>query len=565
MSDVFRARIPPGLALKGAVSALLAYVLLTLWVFRGTALNLQGSLLGPPEDNLQDLWNTWYYLKHVGSYRDVLGTALIRFPEGTQLYYHSFAYPKVFLAWMLGEGLVGSVERLVALHNLLLLMSPPLAGVGTFLLLRRFGLGWLAAFAGGAVFAFSPSHVEHLQHHMHVSTVEFIPFFALFFMIAYERRSAVALGLSVLCYILSTLSCWYYLFYCAYFMAFYAAYQAMRQRAWPSPRQLGVVALHLVALVVLLSPLLVPMVAATATKANVYAAGARVFVADIAGYVTFPPQHLFGTGMLSRAIYWRLPGNDWEKTVYLGLGNLALLGWLLTRRGIEPRDVRLFVISGMLVFMAFASGDWLNLVGTELVPMPSLLLSKLPFFGNVRTPSRAIVFTYLFLAIGVGVAIDAMLRAVRGRTGGGVLAALVLAILALDWYPARPEASPFACPAGYEVVRADPDPDFAVLDLPLRYVDLNAAMAYQPCHGRPIVGGVVSREPVPTLRDRVALPEPAAQRVILAQNKVKYIFFHRENGPLFRRIADGPDEAAYRRAYRIVYDGPDGVLLQVYD
>jgi hypothetical protein len=34
--------------------------------------------------------------------------------------------------------------------------------------------------------------------------------------------------------------------------------------------------------------------------------------------------------------------------------------------------------------------------------MPDIVLSHLPFLRNVRASSRAIVFVYMFLAIGIG-------------------------------------------------------------------------------------------------------------------------------------------------------------------
>jgi uncharacterized protein YbjT (DUF2867 family) len=42
----------------GAVVAL--YSLITTIAFRDVAPYLHSALLGPPEDNLQDFWNSWY-------------------------------------------------------------------------------------------------------------------------------------------------------------------------------------------------------------------------------------------------------------------------------------------------------------------------------------------------------------------------------------------------------------------------------------------------------------------------------------------------------------------------
>ena len=52
--------------------------------------------------NMQDFWNTSYAV--VASHPDgFFFTNLIRFPEGTLLYYHSFAYPMVFAIGVLSK------------------------------------------------------------------------------------------------------------------------------------------------------------------------------------------------------------------------------------------------------------------------------------------------------------------------------------------------------------------------------------------------------------------------------------------------------------------------------
>jgi hypothetical protein len=567
VADLFTEHLPGSLPTRIArsVLAFLTYALATIVVFRDTVRNLRETILGPYEDNLQDLWNTWYSIHHLRSYGDLLATRIIRYPEGAELFYHSFAYPKTLLAALLGTERFASVADLLALQNILLLVSMPLAGLGAFLLIRHFIESNWAALAGGAIFAFNPSHVEHLQHHMHVSTIEFLPFFALCFMLAYERRRISLVAFSILFYTLSALSCWYYLFYCAYLMGFYGLYRACSSRALPDRWQLGVIAAHLAGVVLLLSPLLAPMVASATAGARVYVEGSSIFVADVLGYVAPPPQHVLGEAWFARGIAWRLSGNGWEKTVYLGLGNLLLLAWLFMRQETRVRDIRAFVLCGMLFFMVFTSGDWLKLAGHELLPMPNLLLGKLPFFANIRGPSRAIVFVYLFMAIGVAVALEALQRTNAGHRHARALMGAVAVLLVIDWFPMRPVASPFACPPAYAVIRADGGEDFAILDMPLRYVDLNAAMAFQACHGRPIVGGVVSREPNQTLRDRVIGLEPEALRALLTENKVKYIIVHAPVQGLFLWPTDHGSIDSYRATYPEVYSGPDATAFRVYD
>lgn len=114
---------------------------------------------------------------------------MIRFPEGTPLYYQSFAYPKVFAVALLSKVAGTNVPTLLFLQNMSLLISFPLAGVGAFYLVRHFTQNVAGALVGGFIFAFNPSHVAHVMHHTHVSSIEFIPFFVLSYLLAIEKKA----------------------------------------------------------------------------------------------------------------------------------------------------------------------------------------------------------------------------------------------------------------------------------------------------------------------------------------------------------------------------------------
>src|SRR5215469_10494048 len=86
-----------GLALSvGRTAAVfLLFSLATALIFSTTIPHFHSALIGPPEDNMQDFWNTWY--ASVGADpAHFFFTKLLRVPEGTPLLYHSFAYPQIF-------------------------------------------------------------------------------------------------------------------------------------------------------------------------------------------------------------------------------------------------------------------------------------------------------------------------------------------------------------------------------------------------------------------------------------------------------------------------------------
>jgi hypothetical protein len=530
----------------------------TIVVFWPWVAPLHTALIGPPEDNMQDFWNTWYAaVAHEPAH--FLSTNLLRFPEGTSLVYQSFAYPQVFVVAMLSRYLGSDLHTLVALHNATLLASFPLAAVGAFYLVRHMAQSTVGGLIGGFVFAFNPSHVAQVMHHAHVSSIEFLPFFALTYLLALERRSIAHLAAAALFCALSALSCWYYLFYCAYFMGFQLMYARVRDGAWPHGWPAAAPALCLLCATAILSPLIVPMV--FATQASVYEPGGNVFVADLLAFFAFPPEHLFAG--ISHGLYNRLPGHPWEATVYLGLVNLAVVGWACLRTGLSRKSQMFYVLFGMLLFSILACGETLHIAGLSThVPLPDSALDKLPFFANVRTPSRAIVFVYLFLSIGTGFAIASFLRR---RTTTRIATALALAsAIVIDFYPATLAATPVGCSRGLGVLESDPAQGFGVLNLPWGYAEEDSYMLEQVCHRRPIVDGMTTRDMGDTLLDRLALTDLPKQRQQLVGAHVKYILLHRPRSGLYRWNKEIAPLSRFLEIYRPVYEGPDMIVLRVY-
>ncbi|HWY17003.1 MAG TPA: hypothetical protein VNX86_17860 [Rhizomicrobium sp.] len=537
-------------------AVLCLFTLATVLIFWPCIAHLHTALIGPPEDNMNDFWNSWYAV--VG--RDpahFFFTRLLRFPEGTSLIYQSFAYPQVFAVVVLSRGSGTDMGTLVALQNITLLASFPLAGVGAFYLVRHLAQSTVGGLIGGFVFAFNPSHVAHALHHAGVASIEFLPFFVLAYLLALDRRSAVWLGIAAVFYALSALSCWYYLFYCAYFIGFHLLYLRVRDHAWPRGWNLTAPAFCLVSTLAILSPLIVPMV--MLARPSVYDGGGNTLVADLLGYFAFPPEHLLSS--LSRGL--RFTGYPWESTVYLGLVNLAVLGWLWLRTGFARTSPLFYVAFGMLTFCILASGEALHVDGMVTpLHLPDAALDKLPFFANVRAPSRAIVFVYLFLGMGIGSAAAAALRHRHFASKAGVAA--MAALIALDFYPANLAATPVACPSGLTVLKTDPDRGFGVLNLPLSYADADSYMLEQACHGRPLVDGITSREMATTLINRLSFGDVPTQREQLIRAHVKYILVHRPRNGLYAWSKELPPVAQFRKNYRAAYDGPDMIVLRVY-
>jgi hypothetical protein len=559
-------------AVSRPLAVFLLYLVVTAAFFRGWLPHLGSQLIGPPEDNMQDFWNTWYVAiaQHPSGF---FYTNLIRFPEGTSLIYHSFAYPQVAAIALVVKLFGLGTGALILLQNVSLLLSFSLAGTGAFYLARHFVPRVVGPLAGGFIFAFNPWHVEQVMHHAHASQIEFIPFFVLAYLVTLERRSAILLVATVMLFALCALSSWYYLFYCACFVAFQMVDEAVRDRRMPRGWQLSTPLVTVGGVLVLLGPLLVPMVKAALHGSVTYESGGNTFVADLLAYGAFPPFHVLGP--LATPIYERLyrtHTDEWESVVYLGVMSVGLLGWWALRLRPQDRRLAIYVASGMALFCVLATGNWLHVSGHSTLPMPDDVLWHLPFFKNVRTPSRAIIFVYLFMSIGVACAVERLSvgQRIHGKGRQVLVVGAVLALVVLDFLPwRRLPTTPYVCSSGLAVIRDDREQGFGVLDLPsgkpADYRASNFYMFQATCHGRPIAQGNTSRNMVVSLRDRLETVDFEAQRQQLMAAKIKYIVLN--HAPMGIARAWDPkdgDETGYSRTYATVYSGRDLTILRVY-
>jgi hypothetical protein len=223
-----------------------------------------------------------------------------------------------------------------------------------------------------------------------------------------------------------------------------------------------------------------------------------------------------------------------------------------------------FLLWGMIVFMIIASGPYLFFLGQKIVPLPTYVLGVMPFFKHIRTPSRAVVFVYLFLGIGVGLAIDAITTTYLKKNK--ILYSLVITSIFLliffDFYPTRLASTEITCPPAYRVITEDKNTDFGIVDLPKGYAAGNTYMMYQAaCHGRPIV---VATAPVTyrnSLNLKIGKDDIPSLKAQFIDKKVKYLVLH-------KNIKDNPlkeeDIEQYTKSFKTIYTDSDSIVLQVY-
>jgi hypothetical protein len=568
-----------GLLARRSIRLLLAsvfYLVCIVVFFQHNLPTITTNLMGPPEDNMAELWNTWYS-QQLTSFdpRDWFFTDRLCYPEGASLLFHNVSYTNLALIritrWLLD--LPATIPVLVGANNIVLLASFYLSAVAAYLLAYHLTGNFLAAMIGGYIFAFSPFHFAYSQHHVTTSTIQYIPLFVLC-VLRLEETKRVYYGIgAAVWFLLSALSSWYYLFYDGFFLVFFYLYRAVQARKIflrPLLFQLGAI---LAASLLILSPLLVPMIQTALSLPRDYTQyeGHKTYVADLVGLFCPHPYH-WAASYFSW-IHKHLKGGPWGSSVYLGIVNIGLLGWAWRRhRG----DALLrWSACGMLFFILLAGGRFLRILGVGVpMPLPTGILEHIPLFGMVRTPSRAIVYTYLFLGLAVARIMQIILT--QQKTTGSkrlepkkwrVLLPISLCVgILLDFTSINQESTPVICPPAYNVI-AKGDLSAGVLNLPMTYGVSELAMMYQLCVNRPVVHANVSRKLQETLSDRLKSVDVAEWKPLLKSARVEYIVFHSPQNIHFlwntREKIPPPDLREIERHFTLVYRDKTESLFRV--
>jgi len=207
-----------------------------------------------------------------------------------------------------------------------------------------------------------------------------------------------------------------------------------------------------------------------------------------------------------------------------------------------------------------AMGASVHLMGWKApVYLPCSLLAFVPFLSNIRTPSRFIVYVYLFFAILVAIGVRHIYRSRRESARVGVIMSLLVATLAIDYYAYDNTMTPVALPAAYDAILDDRESG-AILDLPhLEWVD-SYYLLYQTQHRRPIAGGVLARKFETSLVDTLSRDDLRRQRAQLVSARIPYLVIHKK----LLRKDPSLDTLDYDRRYERIFTDPTEIVYRVF-
>lgn len=464
------------------------YTLLALIVTWPVAAHFTTGVVGRVGgvDAYQNVWNLWWVAYAFTHGFVPFTTPLLYYPDGINLFWQTLGF---------SQGVVALPVTLLwgprAAFNVTVLTSFIIGGYATFLLARHLTANALAALVAGAVYAFSPFHLEKvLDGNLEVAAIQWVPCFVFALYMLLERPSWVWALLSGFCLIWVSLGSWYYGLFCVLYtgcaiivwILFRKRSRALRLGLW------GVTPLLLWGLV--LAPNIVTLAQAgdgtLGDMRNIHVQRS----ADLIDFFLPNPAHP----------WWGQQVHAAREALYPNaiLWNVALgwVGLLLGGIGIATtwRHSWRWVLL-LAATLVLAMGPTLRIAGYDTaLPLPFALIQDLPGIRAGQRPNHMVVLSSLMLALLAAYGATWLMQRIPVHLGQGLLAlALVGVVVAIDGYagPLRivdREIHPF-----YATL---PPPDGAIMPLPVYYnINRSENLTTQTAHGWPILGGYVARPP----------------------------------------------------------------------
>lgn len=531
--------------------ALGIYTIITLIYFWPLLGQFNSSIIGPPEDNMGGYWNLWFSNEMIlRGNQSFTFTDYLYFPQGTSMYYFAWSFYNVgvsMILWLLMPP--------AAVFNFVILHSFPLAGLGAFLLIRKItGNSWIALI-GGFIFAFSPNHFARSLHHGNLTSIQFIPFFVLYFLAAINEGGRKNLILASLFFLLNTLCDWNYMVIGGYLIVFTYLYYAIKRREWFMKDLFWKSVVVAGVSLILTLPWLWPMIKLGMTTNDVSAVGRNAFVIDLLGPIVPGVHHWLSNVPAISAINQSYTGNPWEAAGYLGIAAIGLV--IITLR--HTLKIAANWWAGFLVFLIMALGPQLHILGKFIpIALPYTVIAWIPFVSNVRAPARFMVFVYLFWAVLVSLSLLYLYRQKLSGYKRYIPTLILPALLFADFFSVAREITPVQVAAPIMALAADGD-SYGVLNLPLGYSNSMQYMMEQTVHRIPMVDGSATRKIGQSLIDSLEFDDISLQREQLTAGRVKYIVLHLRDHKSRDLNMD-----RYLRVYRLVEADSSCLIFQVY-
>ncbi|MDY9927193.1 hypothetical protein [Methanosarcina sp.] len=490
--------------LKGNIKILTLYTLLTFILTYPVIFKIRTHIPGGG-DAFQWIRSLWYTPAAIlnPSLTKLTHDYLIFYPYGVPISPLHSAFNQII------SYILSIVIDIHIAYNILWLFSFIFGAYGTYLLVKYLTNDIPASFIAGLVFAFSPYHFVHSLGHLGATSIEWIPFCALYLMKMFKEGGIRNSFFAGIFFILVAMSDLQYMVFMGIFVLLlfsYEIYFVLRKEKKDYKEKLKRI-FYKYSLFGLISfsgliPLTIESILTATSNENFLKLDpfqAVMFSTDLLSF--FLPSILHPIfGDLTTNVYGNFSGNFSENTTFIGY-TVILLSLLATRRLKENKYVKFWSISA-LFFSLISLGPLLHINGNTsftvfhtTVPLPHLALYYLiPFLDNCRTTGRFFVIASLSFAVLTGYGVSELLKSSKNNKK---IITIVISSLIIFEYLAIPfPVSAVSQPSFYEEISQDKD-NYALLEIPatLNYEAGVSVIYYQTIHGKPVVGNWAARFP----------------------------------------------------------------------
>lgn len=405
--------------------------------------------------------------------------------------------------------LLSNVMDIHQAYTVLWLVSFIFGAYGTYLLLLYLSNDEVASFIAGLVFAFSPYHFVHSLGHLGATSIEWIPFCALYLMKMFREggsRNSLFAGIFFILVAMSDLQYMVFMGIFVILLFLYEIYISLRNKNKDYKEILKKIVYKYSLFGVIsflgLIPLTIENILTAISNDNFLKLDpfeAVTYSTDLLSFFLPSVLHpIFGD--FTKDIYSNFSGNISENTTFIGY-TVILLSLFATCKLKKNKYVIFWAIAALL-FSLISLGPLLHVNGNTsftvfhtTVPLPHLALYYLiPFLDNCRTTGRFYVIASLSFAVLTGYGVSELLKSTKNNKK---MIAIVISSLIIFEYLAIPfPVSAVKQPSFYEEISQDRD-NYALLEIPatLYYGAGVNIIYYQTIHGKPVVGNWAARFP----------------------------------------------------------------------
>lgn len=477
-------------------------------------------------DHLFFLWNLWWAKKSIVDLgTNPYFTDYLFYPQGKSLLIHSLVLPYGVLSIPL-QVLLSKQTGLILSYNLITVVSIVLSGYFTWLYVWRLTGDRLAGIASGAIFAFSPFTIWHLNN-LEFLSIFWLPIAACLTHRVVESGKAKYAVLLALAFALAVYTSYSMALYLLFFVTVAFIYHLFRR----GPRGLpgSVVVLFYGLSTLLVFPILLPSLCELGDfiqPGEVVIKGSSNLLAYV---VPCSPRTLPGRLGL---------GSDFGSNGMSGcetfLGYVPLLLCVFALTGRRAGKMWFWLILGIAAAV-LSLGPYLH-ISRWLVkaPLPYYFIAKVvPPINVYRAPGRFSILVAFSVSVMAGYGFTRLRSLLRSK--GGLLCALVVALVMVEFCPFPNLLVPLGYPRIFDRI-AEEEGDFAVLELPIGdFFDGCFYMYGQTIHEKKLLGGMTSRltgEDFSLLRSLppvIAVSNGKVEEELVERLKglgVKYVIYH---------------------------------------